>query len=315
MEIKKIQKISLRELWGREDKDFTAWLEKNIDYLSDVLGFDITIESREEKVGPFKVDLYGEDGNGNKLIIENQLEKTDHTHLGQIITYLTNLGAKTVVWITKEPTEEHTRAIEWLNEVCPEDTSFFLVKIEAIKIEGQASAAPLFTVIEGPDEITKEIGKENEKEALRHKVRRKFWTQFLEEINSKHSFCSGLSPSADNWVPVALGMSGVSISLAISKKYVRVEVFMNRGDKEENKKIFDFFYGLKNEIEKDFGNKLIWERMNDNVTSRIKYEIGGVNVFDEKDWPKMNSFLIVNVVNMLKAFDEPVKKLKTIMKK
>src|SRR3989344_1399148 len=105
--VQKLKKVSLREIWIKEDKDFTRWLENNIDYLSDVLGFDITIESREEKVGPFKSDLYGEDKFGNNIIIENQLEKTDHTHLVQIITYLTNLEAKKAIWITKEPTDEH----------------------------------------------------------------------------------------------------------------------------------------------------------------------------------------------------------------
>ena len=95
--IGKIKKVPLRELWKKEDKDFTKWLEENIDYLNDIIDFDISIESREENVGPFRVDLYGEDNNGNKVIIENQLEKTDHTHLGQIITYLTNLEAKTAI--------------------------------------------------------------------------------------------------------------------------------------------------------------------------------------------------------------------------
>lgn len=125
--IGKIKKVSLRELWKKEDKHFTKWLEENIDYLNDVIDIDISIESREENVGPFRVDLYGEDNNGNKVIIENQLEKTDHTHLGQIITYLTNLEAKTAIWISSEPVEEHEKAIEWLNETTPDDISFYLI--------------------------------------------------------------------------------------------------------------------------------------------------------------------------------------------
>lgn len=92
--IQKIQKVPLREIWKREDKDFTKWLEENIDYLCDVLGFEFNVISSEEAVGPFKVDLYGEDASGEKVIVENQLERTDHTHLGQVITYLVNLGGQ-----------------------------------------------------------------------------------------------------------------------------------------------------------------------------------------------------------------------------
>ena len=105
--IGKIRKVDLRELWNKENTGFTVWLEENIDYLTEVVGFKITIESREKRVGPFSVDLYGEDNNGNKIIIENQLEKTDHKHLGQILTYLTNLEAKTAIWISSDPVVEH----------------------------------------------------------------------------------------------------------------------------------------------------------------------------------------------------------------
>jgi len=109
--VQKINKIPLREIWKKEDKDFTRWLEDHIDYLSDVLGFNISIISREEKVGPFRVDLFCEDDDGHKVIIENQLEPTDHSHLGQIMTYLANLEANTAIWITSKPVEEHIKAI------------------------------------------------------------------------------------------------------------------------------------------------------------------------------------------------------------
>ncbi|MDD3285179.1 MAG: DUF4268 domain-containing protein [Patescibacteria group bacterium] len=309
--IQKIQKVPLREIWKKEDKDFTKWLEENIDYLADVLGFEFSVISSEEAVGPFKVDLYGEDISGEKVIVENQLERTDHTHLGQVITYLVNLGAKTAIWIASDPNEEHAKAIDWLNEVTPDDISFYLVKLEAIKIGDDSSSAPLFTVIKRPTREKKQLGAEKKEYAERHVLREKFWGQFLEDINSKYPFCSNINPSTDNWIAVALGMSGVSANLVISKKYARVEIYINRGDKEENKKIFDYFYAIKDEIESGFGDNLIWERMEDNVTSRIKYQLDGVDVSDEADWPKMNKFLIDVVVRMMKSFKEPVRKLRS----
>lgn len=304
--IDKIRKVSLRELWEKEDKDFTKWLEKNIDYLNDVLGLDIHIISRGENVGPFKVDLYGEDSNGHKVIIENQLEKTDHTHLGQIITYLTNLEANTAIWITSDPVEEHVKAVEWFNETTPDDIAFYLIKIEAIKIGSGQIAAPLFTIIQQPTLLGKQIGAEKKEYAERHVLREKFWKQFLLEINKKNRLCVNINPSTDAWIGIGIGLTGVGLNLVISRRYARVEIYINRGEKNENKRIFDMLYSMKNKIERDFGEKLIWEKMEDNVTSRIKHELSGVNITNELDWPKMNNFMINSLEKMHKAFKEPI---------
>ena len=307
--IGKIKKVSLRELWKKEAKDFTKWLEENIDYLNDVIGFDISIESREENVGPFRVDLYGEDINGNKVIIENQLEKTDHTHLGQIITYLTNLEARTAIWISSDPIEEHKKAIDWLNETTPDDISFYLIQLEAIKIGNEPMAAPLFTVIKRPSAKIKQIGAEKKEYAQRHIIRKEFWSHFINGINKTNSMCSNVSPGTGNWLSIAIGMSGVSINVVITKKYARSEIYINRGTKEENKKIFDYFFAQKDKIESDFGNELIWERMEDNVTSRIKNQLDGVDISNKEDWGKMNNFLIDSAIRMDKAFRKHISKI------
>jgi len=306
--IGKIKKVPLRDLWKKEES-FTKWFEENIDYLNDVIGFDISIESREKNAGPFRVDLYGEDNNGNKVIIENQLEKTDHTHLGQIITYLTNLEAKTAIWISGEPIEEHKKAVEWLNETTPDDISFYLIQLEAIKIGDTQAVGPLFTIIKRPSVEIKQIGAEKKEYAQRHVLRNEFWAQFINEINKVNSMCSNVNPGTSNWISMALGMGGVSINAVISKKYARSEIYINRGAKEENKKIFDHFFAQKDKIESDFGGKLAWERMEDNVTSRIKNQLDGVDVSNKEDWEKMNKFLIDSAIRMDKAFRKHVSKL------
>jgi len=308
--IKKINKVPLRELWNREDKDFTKWLEENIDFLNDVIDFEITIESSEEKAGPFRVDLYGEDNFGNKVIIENQLEKSDHDHLGKIITYLTNLEANTAIWITKEPTPEHVKAIDWLNEVTPDDISFYIIKLEAIKIGDDSPAAPLFTVVKGPSRVIKQLGAEKKEYAQRHILRKEFWAQFIDEMNKKNKLCANISPSTDCWISIALGMGGVSVNLVISKKYARSEIFISRGNKEENKKIFDYFYKHKDQIEKEFGDKLTWERMENNITSRIKFQKDGFNYYDKESWPEINNFMIDSAERMHRVFRKQVRELR-----
>jgi hypothetical protein len=307
--IGKIERVNMRSIWKREDADFTKWLAENIDYLNEIIDLDISIESIEEKVGPYRVDLFGESGDGRKLIIENQLEKTDHTHLGQLITYLVNLDVKIGIWISTNPTDEHQAVIEWLNEITPDDLSFYLIKIEGIKIKGQESVAPLFTVIEGPTEERKKIGAEKKEFARSHTVRRKFWAQFLDKINKQSPLCQNISPSNDNWIGIGLGKSGIGLNLVISRTYARVEIYINRGSAEENKAWFDKLAASKDEIEKALGTPLIWERMDNKVTSRIKYQRDGLNVFNEEEWPQMISFLIDGIMRMHKIFKEPVQKL------
>ena len=109
--IGKIESVPLREIWKREAYDFTSWLQDNIDVLNDALGLSLSNPEREQSAGSFNVDLVAEDENGNPVIIENQLEKSDHNHLGKLITYLIAIGAKTVIWIVADPRPEHVGAI------------------------------------------------------------------------------------------------------------------------------------------------------------------------------------------------------------
>lgn len=159
----------------------------------------------------------------------------------------------------------------------------------------------------------KNLDELNNQEELknRHYKRFEFWSQFLKEINKVSSICVNTSPSRDSWIGTSLGMSGININLVVSQRYARVEVYINRGSQEENKDVFDYFEKIKDEIEKDFGGQLIWERMEDKVTSRIKYQLDDVNAFDNEDWPKMNKFLIDGIIRMNKAFQKSTKELRS----
>ena len=310
MQIGKIHKVPLREIWRREDTDFSAWLEENIDYLNDIFEFDIVVESREEPVGPFRVDLWGEDSFGQRVIIENQLEKTDHDHLGKIVTYLTNLKANRAIWIAKEPREEHVKAIEWLNEITPDDISFYLVKLEAIRIGEHPVAAPQFMIVQGPSEEGKKLGAEKKEFARRHQIRLDFWGEFIDAMNADNGLCSNLSPSKDAWLGIALGWSGVSVNCVVSKSYARTEVYINRGSYDENKQVFDYFDERREEIEEDFGNPLQWERMDDKKTSRIKFEKTGLSLYNKEDWPAMIEHMKLGAVKMEAAIKKHVRALK-----
>jgi len=294
--------VPLREIWRREDSDFTVWLENNIDYLNDVLDFEVSIEEREKRVGSFSLDLYGDDGLGGKVIIENQLEKTDHDHLGKVLTYLTNLDARRAIWITSQPREEHGRAIDWLNEYTPSDIAFYLVKLEAIRIGDHPVAAPQFTVVAGPSEQIKQIGQEKKNTAARDDLRREFWMHFINRMNAVNGVFGDEDTTTRDWLSKGLGMSGLHLNVYCTGKYVRSEIYMSKNSTEDNKRMFDFFHDRRDEIEAAFGGSLGWERLNHRCNSRIKAQLDGVDWRDRKDWPQILDFLVDVTPRMDQAF-------------
>jgi len=143
----------------------------------------------------------------------------------------------------------------------------------------------------------------------RHHVRIKFWENFINYSNTLNHLFANNSPTKESWIGKGIGMSGVNLSCAVSSNYCRSEITINRGNKEENKELFDILFSKKEQIEKDFGSELTWERMDDNVTCRIKYQHDGVSYFEEDDWQTMNEFLVDSAVRMENAFKEPIREL------
>ncbi len=170
MKIGKLEKVDLREIWKNEARDFTTWLYENISGLSDAVNLTLQAPEKEKQVegSRFCIDILAETDEGEGVIIENQLEQTDHKHLGQIITYITNMECSHAIWIVKEPRQEHINAINWLNEVS--DKNFYLVKLEAFKI-GDSEPAPFFSVICSPEEDIKELGKDKKEILIERKAR------------------------------------------------------------------------------------------------------------------------------------------------
>lgn len=171
---RRLEKVPLRGIWPNEARDFTTWLAENLDFLGEALGLSLSLVEQEAAAGIFSADVLAEDADGNPIIIENQLERTDHDHLGKLITYLSNLDAKTAIWITSDPRPEHEAAIHWLNQTLPADVALYLVKLDAYRI-GDSSSAPLLTVVAGPSPEAKQIGGQKKELAQRHVLRLEFW--------------------------------------------------------------------------------------------------------------------------------------------
>lgn len=275
LNLSKITRIALRDCWDYEDRDFTPWLahEENIAILADALGIpELEVKAKEEHVGPFRADiLCAIPGTDKLVLIENQLEKTDHNHLGQIMTYAAGLDAVTIIWIAEKFTEEHRAAIDWLNRITDKEFNFFGIEVELIKI-GDSPTAPIFNIIAKPNDWTKSTGTQQYSNTERSEVengRYEFWTIFREYMSSNPSkLFRPQSASYQHWMNIAVGRSHFTICLLLNSKEQKVGVQLYIDDDADKKK-FDFFYSQKEDAEKAIGQALEWERLDGKKASVI----------------------------------------------
>lgn len=304
----KVERFPLREVWKHEAHDFTRWLQDNIEALNEVLPFDITVTDREAAAGDFSVDLVGETDSGDTVVIENQYGKSDHPHLGKLLTYLATRDAKVAVWIVEDPRPEHAATISWLNESSP--VEFYLVKAEAVRI-GDSEPAALFTCISYPSPELAAVGRSKVEESERHKTMREFWSRLLSHAKGKTKLHSGVSPGKDSWIGAGeFGIGGVGLHYVVHQHATRVELYLHRARPEENKAIFDHLHASKSAIESAFGAQLLWQRLDEKRASRISYtlEVGGW--MDPDKWD--NKVIPPTVEAMIKlhaAIEEPVRRV------
>jgi hypothetical protein len=281
-------------------------LVSNIDVLTDILDFQIANPEREKTAGSFSVDLVAEDENGNTIVIENQLEKSDHDHLGKLITYLVAVDAKAGIWIVSNPQPEHIKAITWLNESSA--TAFYLIKVEAVRI-GTSPPAPLFTLIVGPTAETREVGKYKEERAERYDLRENFWTKLLEIAKLQTKLHAHISPGQFGWVGTSAGKRGLLFNYVVREHNTDVELYIDKGDKDENKRMFDLLVKDKSEIEGKFGGPLEWQRLEGKRACRIKKQINIGGYRDEEKWSEIHKQLVATMINFEKTMKPYIDKL------
>lgn len=303
MSIGKLTEVDVRTLWKHEQYDFSDWLAKeaNIEYLNDILGLTLSEVDKEVYVGPYRCDLVAKDEtSGITVIIENQLEATNHDHLGKIITYASGLDASVIVWIVKDAKEEHRSAIEWLNNNTTKDINFFLIEIHAYKI-GESDPAPKFEVVEKPNDFVKRSktkytdGELNQSQS----ERLMFWEQFNEVVAARGKPFNLRKASTDHWYDVAVGVSGAHIAINLVNKdnNVVVELYIN-----DDKSLFDSLYERKDEIEGKLGFSLVWDRLDGKKASRIKHYINGLNFDDHSNYDTLMNEVVDKAVLMRDTF-------------
>ena len=306
MKIGTLKKVELREIWSREDTDFTNWLNDNLDILGEATGLDLE-ESETEcswDNSDFRVDISATTKEGEKIVIENQLEQTNHKHLGQIMTYMINMEAKIAVWIAKKVREEHINVINWLNEFTDKD--FYLIQLESYQIDN-SKPAPFFKVICQPSIEMKERGEQKKELSETRKLRKNFWTRFLYNSREKTDFFSNTTPST--WTVIEHHINkDIHLVYRINKNKGGIGILF----KEHLK---DHFLNLKKEWENTLGFDLEFNKAGNAGKPSGKYQF--IKWFDkggyrnpEQEWDQIQEEMIDNMIKLEKLFKSTLSKLK-----
>lgn len=316
MNLGKLEKVDLRQIWESEAGDFTPWLatEDNIKLLGDTIGLELEVEAQEKEVGPFRADILCKDtGTNNWVLIENQLERTDHTHLGQLLTYAAGLNAVTIVWISVRFTEEHRATMDWLNEITDDQFNFFGLEIELWRI-GESPVAPKFNVISQPNDwgrtvkaATARIESENLSETK--KLQLEYWTAFREYVMANSNILKPQKPLPQHWTNLAIGRSYFHMSASVDtwEKRITVNLVMSGSNAKPH------YYLLereKEQIEQELDIKPEWRELPDNKESHVAIR-NQLDPTDRSAWPEQHKWLLEQLESFYTVFGPRIKRLNT----
>lgn len=280
----KLEKLDLRNVWKHEALDFTKWLttKDNFDLLCNEIGLEMQVKSTEAAVGSFSADILAEETNtGNTIIIENQLEQTNHDHLGKIITYASGLEADYVIWIFKEIREEHRKAVDWLNEITNDEVSFFAIQLELWKI-GDSLPAPKFNIVSSPNDWAKAMRASRNTDNLsdNNLFQLDFWKGLSDYLIENKSPLKPRKPRAQHWYNVSTGSSKAHISFIVSVKdhFIRCDFYIS-----DDKDLFCQLHAKKDSIEQELGFEMDWQELPNAKASRVAVQKDLTNIKKPED--------------------------------
>lgn len=314
----RLEKVELRDIWTTEAGDFTPWLAQadNIKLLGDTIGIELEVEAQEKAVGPFRADILCKDtANEQWVLIENQLERTDHTHLGQLLTYAAGLNAVTIVWVAARFTEEHRATLDWLNEITNESFNFFGLEVELWKI-GDSAVAPKFNAVCKPNGWSKAItGAAINMQTEMKQLQYEYWAAFKAYATEHATRIKPVQPQYQNWITLAIGRSGFSLAAIASSWDSSAQSYLSHEIRAEfnitDKASKDYFALLEAEkqlIESGFGEPLVWYNQPDVRICRI-YARRSVNLNDRHNWNEQHQWLVEKLDKLHEIFSGRVRHL------
>jgi len=292
----KLEKIDVRTAWKSESGEFTPWLaqEINIVLLGEAIGVDLEVEATEKNVGPFRADILCKDtANGNWVLVENQLERTDHVHLGQLITYASGLKAVTIVWVAPRFADEHRAALDWLNEVTTEGVNFFGLEVELWRI-GTSPLAPKFNVVSKPNDWSEAISRAAtgiaDELTNTKKTQLEYWTELVKGMPVAAGRVRPQKPLPQHWATFAIGRSNIHLSALVNTVDERIGVNLVMTGMTA-KGFFNQLFAERSAIEIQFGEELDWREMPDKKESQIGLFREHSNPLSRTDWPDQHKWL------------------------
>jgi len=306
-EFGQIKYLNIRTIWPHEAHDFTPWLAENLDALGEVVGMDLELVEQEASVGDFSLDVLARDlSTGSNVVIENQFGDTNHDHLGKMLTYAAGFDAGKVIWISEKVRDEHRQALEWLNQRTDTDTQFFAIEIEVFQVD-DSKPVYRFKPVVFPNEWRKSRRKKSQASA-KGEAYRQYFQALIDELRTQHAFTKARVAQPQNWYSFPTGFSGLSYSMSFANgKRPRVELYIDLGDFDENKRLFDWLLAQREAIETDFGEPLTWERLDGRRAARIAvYRDGSI----EEKAEEIRAWSIQKLLKMREVFGPRLKRYK-----
>ena len=314
-ELGRIEELNLRDIWSHEEKKFTPWLAENLSELGQAMGIEFELEAREAPVGTYSLDLLARVAQTNQIvIIENQLEPTNHDHMGKLLTYAGGFDANVVVWVAQSFRDEHKQALDWLNQHTDDEIDFFGVVVKVIKIE-DSNPAPLFNVVVAPNQWRRETldSIRSQKVSDRNKKYKQFFQKLIDRLRAEN-FTKAHRALPQNWYLFSVGHAnriryGVNFTI---NNFVSVHVYIDHTDKNWVKDVFDKLYEHKDSIETNISETLKWERKDETRFSRIAIRHPGNIDEDDLTLNELQDWIFDKLLSLQRAFGPKLKELDKI---
>ena len=307
MDLGILKTVAPRQKWSNEARDFTPWLARNIGELNNALGLELEVENTEVAAGPYSADILAKDtGTGQYVVIENQLEKTNHDHLGKAITYASVLDASTIIWIATDFTEEHKKSLDWLNDHTNDEISFYGVQVELWQID-DSKVALKFNIISRPNQAVRQAARSKATEELsdKRKFQFEFWNKFKEKLAKTKKIPSLQTPRPQYWFDIPLGKTNIHISNTCNtdENTVGVRVYISN-------KIVDtmlpYLENKKAEIEISLGQSLTWNPNPDN-RDKVILLLHPTDFNDHQKIEEALDWLVSNTIKFRDVFSKVIK--------
>jgi hypothetical protein len=307
-ELGKLLPIDLRQVWPKEARDFTPWLAENLAALGDALGMDLELSQVEASVGAFALDILAREVNTNrKVAVENQLETTDHDHLGKLLTYSSGHDADIAVWISRDLREEHRQALDWLNQRTDTNTEFYGVVVETFRID-ESRPAFRFNVVARPNQWRKtKVDGGGGRTSDRQEAYRAFFQDIIDLLREQHRFTNARIGQAQSWYIFASGVKGIGYSASFGQGgRVIADIYIDIGSQEVNKGLFDLLLSRRGELELAFGEPLDWRRLENRRASRIGvFREGSIDDSPEV-LEDIRHWLVERLLRLKEVFNSPL---------